>query len=211
MKHLSFLACLTLFVACSFGEMTAPTLSETAVDAGGPARAVAFQCVSTNLSGTVTVQKITPLTVYWRESEVTATTNYVEVVTNLARTATNDHVNVWRTRYLGAGVVESNLYASAVNATPTYPKWPDVVVTTNKVVEVTPYTNWTYRAVTGVVLATNSVLRSQSREFTNTLLNVTLSGGSCTNVLDAAIMPGDMLRATGTALKGGRAYILIER
>ena len=34
---------------------------------------------------------------------------------------------------------------------------------------------------------------------------------AATNGLDAALMPGDMLRASGTALKGGRAYIIVER
>lgn len=211
MKKLCILLAIVVFALAAFAEIAATALSDAPVDLGGPARALAIQCVSTNLSGQVTVQKITSLDFLWRESVVSVETNYVDVATNLSKVATNKHVRVWRTRYLGAGVVESNLYASAVNATPWYPNWPDLVVTTNSVVELTPYTNWTYRAVAGVVYTTNSVLRVKSRAFTNTLLSATLSGGQYTNAMNAALMPGDKLRATGTALAGGMAYILFER
>ena len=66
--------------------------------------------------------------------------------------------------------------------------------------------------VTNIVPSTNTVMRYLRREFTNTLATASLSGGYfLTNRLDAALMPGDMLRATGTALSGGTATIIIER
>ena len=176
-----------------------------------PARAVAIKAVSTNATGTVKLERITPLTVRWTVPEVVATTNYVDVTTNLYKTVTNNLVIAWRTRYLGNGVVESNEYARATNETPAYPLWPDIVVTTNKVVESESYTNWTYQVVGSVDVATNLVERSVSKAWTNALLNATLSGGIYTNRLDALLFPGERISASGTALSGGATTLIIER
>ncbi len=208
--------CLLAFFIAAFAahaETSATALSETPFPvAEAPARAVALQCVSTNLAGTLTVQRITPLTMSWPEEEVTETTNLTEVATNVYHVVTNDLVIAWRTKYQGAGVVASNEYARAVNANPAYPAWPDIVLTTNKVVETALYTNYVDHVVTNVVPSTNTVMRYLRREFTNTLVTASLSGGYfLTNRLDAALMPGDMLRAAGTALSGGTATIIIER
>lgn len=207
---------LTLLFAlpfASFAEMSATALSENpTLAAEAPARAVALQCVSTNLAGTLTVQRITPLTLSWPEEEVTETTNLTEVATNVYHVVTNDLVIAWRTKYQGAGVVASNEYSRAVNAKPAYPAWPDIVLTTNKVVETALYTNYVDHVVTNIVPSTNTVMRYLRMQFTNTLATASLSGGYfLTNGLDAVLMPGDMLRATGTALKGCRATIIIER
>ena len=130
----------------------------------------------------------------------------------ITKTVTNDIVTVWRTRHQGAGVIESNVYARAVNETPYYPPWPDIVVTTNKAEQTVAWTNWVERVVAGVSVTTNSETRFLRREFTNTLLSATLSGGYYhTNDVGAALMPGDRLVAEGTALNGGKAVIVIER
>ena len=211
MKKICILSVIAAFAWAAFAELAAPTLSENPFEPDAPARAVAFQCVSTNLSGTVAVQKITPLTVRWTEDVVTPVTNVTEIATNTTIVVTNDVVIAWRTRYQGAGVVESNEYARAINAKPDYPPWPDIVLSTNKVA-MSMVTNWVDHMVTNVVLTTNAELRVVNRAFTNTLLSATLSGGYfATNGLDAALMPGDMLRASGSALKGGRAYVIVER
>jgi len=192
-------------------EYTALALGGDPVTVGGPARAVAFQAVSTNAAGTVAVKRVTPLVVNWREQVVETTPVYSEVQTNLYRTVTNNHVTAWRIRYQGAGVVQSNVYATAVNDTPEYPAWPDIVVTTNKVAEAVSYTNWTVKTQIGTLTTTNYVDRSLYKAWTNDLCSVTLSGGIKTNALDAVIYPGDRIYATGTALNGGSAVLVIVK
>ena len=176
-----------------------------------PARAVAIQAVSTNLNGTISLVKVATHETRWKEPEVVTITNYVDVTTNLYKSVTNDIVTIWRTRLVGNGVVETNIYARATNETPAYPEWPNLFVTTNKVVASESYTNWTYQAVGSVVTATNTVERIWRREWTNTLFNATLSGGIATNRLDAVIFPGESVRATGTAFAGGKATLILER
>ena len=176
-----------------------------------PARAVSFRAASTNATGTVTIERITPYVYGWDETVISTTNLYETVTTNLYKTVTNDHVTVWRTRYLGAGIVESNVYATAVNAVPDYPRWPDMVVTTNKVAESESYTNWTYQVEIGTLTTTNVVRRTVERAWTNTLVNATLSGGIYTNALDVLLWPGDRLEASGTALTGGEAVLMIEK
>lgn len=212
MKHILSLISILAFAAAARAEITS-----VAIIPGDnlllslPVRAVAIKAVSTNATGTVKLDRITPLTVRWTEPEVVTTTNYVDVVTNLYKTVTNNLVIAWRTRYLGNGVVQSNEYARAKNATPSYPAWPDIVVTTNKVVESESYTNWTYQVVGSVDIATNQAVRSTSKAWTNTIYNATLSGGIATNRLDAMLFPGEYLNASGTALSGGTATLIIER
>ena len=88
-----------------------------------PARAVAIQIVSTNTTGTVELVKVATHEMRWEEPEIATTTNYVDVTTNLYHVVTNDIVTVWRTRTVGNGVVETNVYAQATNETPAYPDW----------------------------------------------------------------------------------------
>lgn len=176
-----------------------------------PARAVAIQVVSTNAAGTVELVKVATHEMRWKEPEVVTTTNYVDVTTNLYHVVTNDIVTVWRTRTVGNGVVETNIYARATNETPAYPEWPNLFVTTNKVEATESYTNWTYQAVGSVTVATNAAERIWRREWTNTLLSTTLSDGIATNRLDALIFPGESIRASGTAFSGGTATLIIER
>ena len=176
-----------------------------------PARAVAIQVVSTNATGTVELVKVATHEMRWEEPEVATTTNYVDVTTNLYHVVTNDIVTVWLTRTVGNGVVETNVYAQAANETPAYPDWPNLFVTTNKVEATESYTNWTYQVVGGITVATNTVERILRREWTNTLLSTTLSGGIATNRLDALIFPGESIRASGTAFVGGKATRILER
>ena len=193
------------------GELSSLVLGDSPAATPFPARAVAIRAVSTNATGTVQVDRITPYTYRWNETVVETTPIYEDVTTNLYHTVTNDIVTVWRTHYLGAGIVESNMYAQAVNETPDYPFWPDMVVTTNEVEAVESYTNWTYRVEVGSVTATNTVERSAERAWTNTVVNATLSGGIYTNALDVLLWPGDRLEAGGTALTGGEAVLMIEK
>ena len=212
MKRLALLISLFAFAAAARAELTSVAI--TSGDnplLGSPARAVAVQAVSTNLTGTLTLARVSELVTRWNAPEVVTVTNYVDVTTNLYRTVTNDVVTVWRTRGVGNGVVETNVYAQATNETPAYPDWPDLFITTNKVVATESYTNWTYQAVGSVVTATNTVERIWRREWTNTLYSTTLSGGIATNRLDAVIFPGDRIRASGTALSGGKATLILER
>ena len=213
MKKICILPAIAALAFAAHAEMSATALSESPAQvAEAPARAVALQCVSTNLSGTLTVQRITPLTLSWPEVEVTETTNLTEVATNIYHVVTNNLVIAWRTKYQGAGVIASNEYSRAINAKPVYPAWPDIVLSTNKVAQTVLYTNYVDHVVTNIVPSTNTVMRYLRKEFTNTLATATLSGGYLlTNGLDAVLAPGDRLRATGTALKGGRATIIIER
>lgn len=209
MKHLFAIVAAFAMAAAQAGFSTLVVGAEDPVSL--PARAVAFKAVSTNATGTVKVERIAPFTVTWQETETSTVTNYADTVTNLYRTVTNNHVTVWRTRYLGAGVVESNEYASAVNSVPDYPPWPGMVVTTNRVAESVSYTNWVVRIPTGSYVATNAVTRSVSRAWTNTLVNATLSGGIYTNTLNVLLWPGDRLKASGSALAGGEAVLMIEK
>lgn len=213
MKHFLSLISILAFAAAARAGYTS-----VAVSPGDnlllslPARAVAIQAVSTNSSGTVKLDRITPYVYRWTEPEVVTATNFVDVTTNLYKTVTNDLVIAWRTRFLGNGVVQSNEYARAKNATPSYPLWPDIVVTTNKVVESESYTNWTYQVVGSVDVTTNEVVRSVTRAWTNAILNATLSGGALeTNFVDKTIYPGDRISASGTAFNGGRTVLIIER
>jgi len=203
-----------LSVAASAG-LDAVTLFKNDVrDIQYPSRAVALQVSSTNNSGQVKVEKISPFTYRWTETCVTTTPVYVEIETNLYHEVTNDHVTVWRTRYLGAGVVESNEYASAVNDTPAFPEWPGMVVTTNKVPETVSYTNWTVRVESGSLTLTNDVVRSITRTVTNNIYSGTVNGGfffTLTNLNNVLIFPDDRLSASGSYFDGGRAILMLER
>ena len=209
MKHIFSLLAAFAATAALADLSVLPLSGSTSVSR--PARAVSFRAVSTNATGTVKFERVTPYVYGWDETVVSTTNLYETVETNLYKTVTNDHVTVWRTRYLGAGIVESNEYASAVNATPTYPLWPDMVVTTNKVAESVSYTNWTYQVEVGTLTTTSTVRRTAARTWTNTLVNATLTGGIYTNALDALLWPGDRLEASGTALTGGEAVLMISR
>ena len=158
MKHLLALISILTFATAARAEFTSVAL--TSGDnplLSLPARAVAIQVVSTNATGTVELVKVATHEMRWEEPEIATTTNYVDVTTNLYHLVTNDIVTVWRTRTVGNGVVETNVYAQATNETPAYPEWPNLFVTTNKVVASESYTNWTYQAVGSVTVATNTV------------------------------------------------------
>ena len=170
-----------------------------------------MQAVSTNTAGTVTLKRVTPLTETWWDLETVTVTNYTDVATNLTRTVTNDVVRALRLRYLGAGVVESNEVAVAKNEVPEYPPWPDIVIVTNKVVEIEAYTNWTYQVATGTDVFTNLVQHTINKAWTNETLNLTLSGGYKTNAWTTIFWPGDYIAVEGTALDGGSAVLILEK
>lgn len=212
MKHFFTPILILAFAAAARAEFTsvAITSGDNPISAL-PVRAVAIQVVSTNATGTVELVKVATHEMRWEEPEIATTTNYVDVTTNLYHVVTNDIVTVWRTRTVGNGVVETNVYAQATNETPAYPDWPNLFVTTNKVEATESYTNWTYQVVGSVTVATNTAVRIWRREWTNALLSTTLSGGIATNRLDALIFPGESIRASGTALSGGKATLILER
>lgn len=214
MKKLLVLAALgAVFAVCdmAFGGLTFVNLRKGDVAVEGPAKGVAVQAVSTNASGTVTLKRVTPLTETWRDYETVTVTNYADVATNLTRTVTNDLVRAMRLKYLGAGVVESNEVAVAKNKIPEYPPWPDIVIVTNKVVELEAYTNWTYQVATGTEVLTNLVERMVHKAWTNETLNLTLSGGYKTNAWTTTFWPGDYIVVDGTALEGGSAVLILEK
>jgi len=209
-----FIVFLAIFIFAAIARAGLESVSFTSGDTSVPslpARAVAFVAMSTNLTGTVRLEAVKAHETRWKAQEVVTTTNYVDVATNLSHIVTNDVVTVWRTHTVGNGVVETNAYAQAVNETPTYPDWPNMFVTTNKVVESEIYTNWTYQVVGSVTVTTNTVDRIWRREWSNTLVNASLSGGIFTNRLDAILFPGERLRASGTAFNGGSATLMLEK
>jgi hypothetical protein len=214
-KFLAILAIAAISLTAARASLSTITLNSSRPSAvlAGPARAVALQTASTNASGTVSLERITSCSQSWYEDVVTNIVLYTDVETNVYHVVTNDHVTVWRTRYRGAGVVESNVYAVAVNDTPEYPAdWPGMVVTTNEVADTVLQTNWTYQVVAGTNTVTNAVLRSAYRAATNTVYSGSFSGGglnTVTNLTWSLLFPGDVLRESGSVTNNGGSITLM--
>ncbi len=73
------------------------------------------------------------------------------------------------------------------------------------------YTNVAYQAVTSRRVVDIWEPRRVTKEVTNDLANVTLSGGFKTNVVECLLLPGDVIVGSGTAFKGGRVQLIVER
>ena len=73
------------------------------------------------------------------------------------------------------------------------------------------YTNVAYQAVTSRRVTNVWEPRRVTKEVTNDLANVTLSGGFKTNAVECLLLPGDVIVGSGTAFKGGRVQLIVER
>ena len=184
-----------------------------------PAKTVALQAISTNEAGTVTLKKVTRLKLEWSEMRTVTNETYATAWSNLTHTVTNDIVTAWRTNAVATVttngttniVVTTNFLARVVNATPVYP-YPDLMITTNRVAETVAYTNVPYQAVIHRSVKTVMEPRWATREVTNEMLSVTLSGGfTATNMAECILAPGDVVIGSGTAFSGGRVQLIIER
>ena len=184
-----------------------------------PAKAVALHAISTNATGTVTLQKVTRLKLEWEELRTVTNETYTTAWSNLTHTVTNEIVSAWRTNAVVTVatngttniVVHTNFLAKARNAAPaTYP-YPDLLLTTNAVVETVAYTNVPYQAVVGRSVRTMAIPREATKAVTNALASVTLSGGFKTNAVECLLAPGDVICANGTAFSGGRVQLIVER
>ena len=185
-----------------------------------PARTVALQAISTNASGTVTLKKVTRLNLEWEEVRTVTNETYATAWSNLTHTVTNAIVSAWRTNAVVTVatngttniVVTTNFLAKAQNAAPaTYP-YPDLMLTTNLVAETVVYTNVPYQAVVGQNVMTLAIPMRATKEVTNDLMSVTLSGGfAATNMAESVLAPGDIICASGTAFSGGRVQLIVDR
>ena len=183
-----------------------------------PAKAVALQAISTNAAGTVTLKKVTRLKLEWEELRTVTNETYATAWSNLTQTVTNDIVSAWRTNAVVTVatngttniVVTTNFLARVVNATPNYP-YADLLITTNRVETSEIYTNVAYQAVTSRRVTNVWEPRRVTKEVTNDLANVTLSGGFKTNAVECLLLPGDVIVGSGTAFKGGRVQLIVER
>jgi hypothetical protein len=91
-----------------------------------------------------------------------------------------------------------------------YP-WPDLLILTNKVASNVVYTNIPYQVEASRRIEVVGVLRRVEKSVTNDLASVTLSSGFKTNAVIGVFAPGDYIYASGTAFKGGRVHLIVER
>ena len=192
--------------------VTGLEIKKGANDAPAPCRAVAAQAISTNASGTVTLKRITPLTVEWYDESVTTNRTYRPAMSNVTYTVSNTLWQAWSTNALAAGGVETNLIAEAWGGRPTVAGWPtNILIYTSKLAPRTLSSNVTYQVVDTVDVRIARTRRTAEKAVTNTLWTATLSNGYKTNALDAAIFPGDFIVGEGTAFDGGKVQLILER
>ena len=217
MKRMMVMAA-AVCAGCAFaGELATMELrpGENPVAAAG--RAVALQAISTNAAGTVTLKKVTRLKLEWEEMRTLTNEVYVTAWSNLTHTVTNDIVSAWRTNTVVTietngttnVTVTTNFLARVVNATPTYP-YADLMITTNRMETSEVYTNVAYQAVIARKVETVAVPRRVTKEVTNDLANVTLTGGYKTNAVESLLLPGDVIVGSGTAFQGGRVQLIVS-
>ena len=217
MKRMMTMAAAMCAACAMAGELATMELRAGENQVAAAARAVALQAVSTNASGTVTMKKVTKLKLEWEEYRTLTNLTYATAWSNLTHTVTNDVVSAWRTNAVVTVetngvtniVVTTNFLATVVNATPTYP-YEDLMITTNRVAETVAYTNVPYQAVIATKVETVAIPHRATKEVTNDIASVTLSGGFKTNAVDCLLLPGDFVHASGTALKGGRVQLVIS-
>lgn len=206
---LTFAAALSALALHGAG-LTAVRLEEGDSAVPAPCRAVMLHAISTNASGTVALKRVAAVDVAWMERIETTNVVYGTAWSNLTHVVTNDVVTAWRTNYVG-GAVTSNYLARAVNAAPPVYPYPNLLIVTNKVEATEVYTNIPYQVEAERTVVTRLVPRTASRYVTNDLCSVTLSGGFKTNALDCVFAPGDFIVGSGTAFKGGRVQLIVER
>lgn len=177
----ALLAALGAFAARAHFETVELADGECDAPAG---RTVSFSAISTNLSATVTVKRVTSLSLAWWEERLVVSTNYSDLVEFVT---TNKLVYSYETNVVGGVTnVATNVVANVATLTPV----------TNRIASISFETSRTRRVM--------------SRAITNNLASVALSGGAAsTNLASAAIAPGDRLVVGG--LVGGRAFLTVEK
>lgn len=187
MKKILVVLAMAAATACI--EAALETVELTGADASAPAgRVVAVSAVSTNQTGTLVVSRVTPLRHDWIEESVVAVTNWTYSVetatTNLVETSVTNVVNA----ATGVTNVVTNVTVTAISF---------------------PVTN----SAATVEYARLRTPRTLRMAVTNQMISLTLSGGvASTNCNGGSlILPHDYVVTSGSALPGGRAYIVIER
>ena len=211
MKKLLLTVCLAAL--SSFGAKA--ELASVSLEAGdnaipAPCRAVLLHAISTNASGTVTLKKVSSLSLSWIDWQTVTNITYGTAWSNLTHTVTNDVVTAWRTNAVD-GAVQTNFLARATNAMPSVYPWPDLLILTNKVASSVVYTNIPYRIESSRRIETVGVPRHAEKSVTNDLATVTLSSGFKTNAVSCLFAPGEWISASGTAFKGGKVQLIIEK
>ena len=185
-----------------------------------PCRAVMLHAISTNASGTVTLKKVSSYSLAWIDWQTVTNITYGTAWSNLTHTVTNDVVTAWRTNLVDAIVstngvtnlvVATNFLARAVNEVPSVYPWPDLLILTNKVESSVVYTNIPYRIESSRRVERVGVPRRAEKSVTNDLASVTLSSGFKTNAVSCLFAPGDFISASGTAFKGGKVQLIVEK
>ena len=137
-------------------------------------------------------------------SASTGLSNLTHTVTNV--TALTNAVPLVRTG------VNSNLLAQAWGARPYVAGWnTNELLYVSQSIARTLSSNMTYQVVDTRSVVNENVRRTAGKQVTNTLWTATLTNGYKTNSLSALLFPGDMLFGEGTAFKGGRVMLLLER
>ena len=211
--------------ACAASAIGTGTLSAVELKEGDntvltPSQAVALHAIGTNATGTVTLKKVTALSVSWTETRTVTNITYTTAWSNLTHTVTNDIVTAWRTNAVGIAiasngvtnvVVETNFLDRAVNAMPSVYPYPDLLIITNKEPVVEVYTNIPYQVEASRRIERITTPHQTSKVVTNDLLSTSLSSGFKTNTVNCLFAPGDWISASGTAFKGGKVQLIIEK
>ena len=220
MKKLMILAASAAFAAGAFAELASVSLESGDNSVPAPCRAVMLHAISTNASGTVVLKKVSSLSLSWMEWKTVTNVVYGTAWSNLTHVVTNDVVTAWRTNvvdvYVATNgvtnlVVETNFLARAVNEVPSVYPWPDLLILTNKVGSSLVYTNIPYQIEVSRSVGRVGVPKRGGKYVTNDLANVTLSSGFKTNGVAGVLAPGDYIYASGTAFKGGKVQLIIEK
>lgn len=219
-RMITILAAVVLAEFCARAELASVSLEAGDNAIPAPCRAVLLHAISTNASGTVTLKKVTEFSHSWIEFSVTTNITYATAWSNLTHTVTNDMVTAWRTNLVGTIVstngvtnlvVATNFLARAVNEVPSVYPWPDLLILTNKVTESVVYTNIPYLVEAERRVIRRPLPRTAYKSVTNDLASVTLSSGFKTNTVNCLFAPGDWISASGTAFKGGKVQLIIEK
>ncbi|MBR2839301.1 MAG: hypothetical protein IKE55_10985 [Kiritimatiellae bacterium] len=220
MKKLMILAAVAAVAWVAFAELASVSLESGDNSVPAPCRAVMLHAISTNASGTVTLKKVSSMSYSWQESQTVTNIVYGTAWSNLTHVVTNNVVTVLRTNLVDTIVstngvtnlvVATNFLARAVNEVPSVYPWPDLLILTNKVEASVVYTNIPYAVETARAVTRRLMPRSASKYVTNDICSVTLSSGFKTNSVSGVFAPGDYIYASGTAFKGGRVQLIVER
>lgn len=208
MKKLIVLAVLAAAFAVRGEELKTYELTPGDTVVRTPSRAVMVHAVSTNLTGTVALKKVTRFDCDWTESRIETNDVYTTAWSNLTHVVTNDVVYAYR---VDSVTHISNFLAKAVGRIPDVYPWQDLVVFTNRETYAEVYTNIPYQVLASRDVCEVKALRRKTVCVTNDLADLTLSGGYGTNALDCILAPGDFISASGTAFEKGRVQIIVVK